>query len=115
MPYTQNDHYAEKMNAFMEKATEGQDVSHLASWYLQCIKRGDWEGITPASKKEYIEVLTKYSQVSETEEPHEETCNRHGQNMATKMCYGFDYMTRDIERIANAFERIADALEDKNK
>ena len=49
------------------------------------------------------------------DEIHEEVCERHAQNMATKLCYGFDYMTRDLERIANAFERIATVMEEKDK
>jgi hypothetical protein len=45
------------------------------------------------------------------EEAHEERCERHGQNMTTKMCYGVEYAQRELERIANAFERIAKAME----
>lgn len=48
------------------------------------------------------------------EDPHEETCERHGQNMATKLCYGIEYIQEELSRIARAFERIAKALEDKN-
>lgn len=45
----------------------------------------------------------------------EEVCQNHGQNMATKMCYGVDYIQHELHRIATAFERIADALEDKDQ
>ena len=45
---------------------------------------------------------------------YEETCTRHGQNMATKMCYGVDYFQYELSRIASAFERMADALENKS-
>ncbi len=48
-------------------------------------------------------------------EPHEETCTNHGQNIPTKLCYGFIYIQEELSRIATAFERIARAMEDKNE
>ena len=48
-------------------------------------------------------------------EPHEETCQRYGQNAVTKMCWGFQYVQEELSRIANAFERIAKALEDRDE
>lgn len=62
----------------------------------------------------HVEPPHPENDISETPapEPHEETCERHHQNVATKMCYGFDYLQHELSRIAAAFERIASAMED---
>lgn len=51
----------------------------------------------------------------EQNEIHEETCERHSQNMATKLCYGIEYVQQELSRMADAFERIADAMEGKDE
>lgn len=48
-------------------------------------------------------------------EKRDDACERHGQNMTTKACYGFEYVQHELGRIATAFERIAAALERYNE